>query len=628
MKKLVPLIIGILVLSGLGAAVAQENTQTFVLSDSIHFSEPAIIQNRHTVEINLEEANSVLMGEDSYDLPIISKVYTFPLGTSIDEVTVSFSDPYLYTLTSDLNPAPIAQYISTQYQSEKISYETENIDMYPQYQYTYNTGAGRFKGDHVIILSVQLSPMLYFPNENILSISEEASIEVTYTLPKTPIITGDAYDMLILAPDHFSAELQPLIDYKNSRGIDTVLVTLSQIPTQGSDVQEQIKYFIKNAYEDWGFTYVLLVGSGVEGQEVFPVRHVWIPSGSYEAYFPSDLYYADFYRSDMSFASWDHNNNGKYGEIPQDIPAMNIYPDVYLGRLACSDEFEVRSTVNKIINYMKHNQVMEKIVQIAGDTFPGDPQNINEGEYSNIAVMNQLPGYTTERLWASTNTLTKVNIINAINKGVDFVDFSGHGSYMSWATHPPNDPSRWLPDDGKYSGFLNINVPFLFNNKKLPVVFLFACSCHKFSSSENSLGWAFVENSYGGAIASYGASGIAYGMLGTAINDRVFGWMQLNTFKGLYNDKVLGDVWGDCIVGYYNAFNFDIQESDYKTLLQYNLFGDPSLAIETGPDPKSADGYQFPLLTLIHQIIQRTLMRFPFLDRLFTPAILSRLLTQ
>jgi hypothetical protein len=627
MKKLVILVISTLLLSGLGAAVAQQNTETNIRSASVNFSQPTIIQNQNTVEINLAESNSILMGENSFELPIVSKVYTFPLGTIVDDVTVSFSDPYIQQLSAPLNPSPMPEYISTQYQKEKISHQSQIKDVYPDQQYTHNIGAGRYKGDHVIIVSVQLSPIQYYPAQNILSISDSASIDITYTLPKNPILQGNEYDMLILAPDSFSSELQPLIDYKNSRGVRTVLVTLSEIPSQGSDIQEQVKYFIKNSYEDWGFTYVLLVGGGVEGQEVFPVRQAWVPSGSYEAYFPSDLYYADFYKADLSFASWDYNNNGKYGEFPQDIAAMNIYPDVYIGRLACNDEFEVRTTVNKIINYMKHNQAMEKIVQIAGDTFPGDDQNINEGEFSNIAVMNQLPGYTTERLWASTNTLTKVNIINAINTGVDFVDFSGHGSYLSWSTHPPNDESRWLPDDGQYSGFLYINVPFLINNKKLPVVFLFACSCHKFSASPNSLGWSFVQNSYGGAIASYGASGIAYGMLGTAINDRVFGWMQVNTFKGLNNNKILGDVWGDCLVDYFNTFYFDIEESDFKTLLEYNLLGDPSLKVETGPDPTSTDSYQFPLLTILQRFFEKIIMRFPLLDKILNFAMLPKHLT-
>jgi len=349
------------------------------------------------------------------------------------------------------------------------------------------------------------------------------------------------------------------------------------------------------------------------------VRNAWVASGSYESYFPSDLYYADFYNAAMGFSDWDFDNDGKYAEYPDDIFAVDMYPDVYLGRLACNDESEVRSTVDKIINFMEHNQVMEKIVQMGGDTFPGDDESINEGEYCNSVVMSQLPGYTTQQLWASNGQLSKVNIIDAINNGVDFVDFSGHGSYLSWATHPHEDETQWLPDDGQYTGFLYTNVPWLFNAKKLPVVFLNACSCHKFSDSPDCLGWSFLKNKHGGAIASFGASGIGYGSHGSSESERLFGWMEVQTLKGLSTDKILGDVWGDCITQYYNEFFF-LDDADYKTLFEFSLFGDPSLVIETGPDPESVEIHNLPFLHLLEKLIER----FPLLERLLSFPLLTK----
>ena len=49
-------------------------------------------------------------------------------------------------------------------------------------------------------------------------------------------------------------------------------------------------------------------------EEIFPVRQAWIGSGQYEDYFPSDLYYADIYDSEMQFSDWDANDDGKYAE--------------------------------------------------------------------------------------------------------------------------------------------------------------------------------------------------------------------------------------------------------------------------------------------------------------------------
>ena len=628
MKKIIPIVImGMLILSGIGAATAisKKTTQTF--SESIVFSEPVIQKRDSRIEVDLAEATSSFMGEGKFDLPVISKVYTFPSGTHIDEVTITFSEPYDQPLSSSIKPAVIPQYISSELRVKTAEKNQENSDgsliekIYPEKQVNYHIGAGLDKGEHVIYLSISCCPIQYNPSTKTLSISDTAHIAVDYTLPSTPAVFGDEYDLLILTPEEFSDELQPLVEYKNSRDISTTLVTLEEIPSQGIDIQEDIKYFIKNAFEDWGITYVLLVGSGVEGEEKFPVRNAWVPSGSYELYFPSDLYYADFYNFGGGFSDWDFDNDGKYAEYPDDILAVDIYPDVYLGRLACNDAAEVTSTVNKIINFMEHNQVMEKIVQMGGDTFPGDPENIDEGEFCNSAVMAGLPGYSTQQLWASNGQLTKANIIDAINTGVDFVDFSGHGSYMSWATHPHNDESRWLPDDGQYTGFLYINVPWLFNTKKLPVVFLNACSCNKFSDSPECLGWSFIKNGYGGGIASYGASGIGYGTYGSAEPERLFGWLEVNTFKELRTDKKVGDVWGDLIADYYNEFFFDLEDADYKTMFEYSLLGDPSLVIEDGPDPESVDVQHFPLLNFLHRLMER----FPLLERLFSFPLLKKL---
>jgi hypothetical protein len=59
-------------------------------------------------------------------------------------------------------------------------------------------------------------------------------------------IKDDLYDMVIISPNEFSNELQPLIDHKKSVGINTFLKTTDDIYIEynGRDEAEQIKYFI------------------------------------------------------------------------------------------------------------------------------------------------------------------------------------------------------------------------------------------------------------------------------------------------------------------------------------------------------------------------------------------------
>ena len=164
------------------------------------------------------------------------------------------------------------------------------------------------------------------------------------------------YDLVIISPSLFFNELQNLSVHKNNFNIKTFIKTTEEIYREysGRDNAEQIKYFIKDAIENWGIKYLLLIGAGTEENELFPVRYAWIPSGNYEKNFPSDLYYSDIYNSEGEFSSWDNNSNGKYAEITgiyNDMDKVDMYPDVYLGKLPCNNEAEVKTIVDKIINY-------------------------------------------------------------------------------------------------------------------------------------------------------------------------------------------------------------------------------------------------------------------------------------
>jgi len=83
-----------------------------------------------------------------------------------------------------------------------------------------------------------------------------------YNVDLQPVYHTEEYDMVIIAPDVFLQELQPLIEHKNNYGIRTFLETTNDIYNEfdGADKPEQIKYFIKDAIETRNIKYVLLVG--------------------------------------------------------------------------------------------------------------------------------------------------------------------------------------------------------------------------------------------------------------------------------------------------------------------------------------------------------------------------------
>ncbi|MCK4364454.1 MAG: hypothetical protein KAW45_00210 [Thermoplasmatales archaeon] len=622
MRKIITLLILLsLVISGLGAVAVNESEKEDFISETIIFSQPIINEEQDYVLIELEEATTNSWETGKPTLPVVTKVYTFPLGTIIDNVEVTFSNTIEKKISKPVRLSPEVYpdsiiTMNVKNSEKEISYL--GIDIYPEQRYGYRTGAGLKDGERVIFLTIPIQPIQYKPQENLILYSELVTIKVDYTPPASPITFPSEYDLLILTPTEFEGALQRLVNYKNdlSPPVNTVMVTLDEIPSGvGVDEQEDIKFYIKDAIETWGITYVILIGAGVEGEEIFPVRQAWIKSDEYEDYFPSDLYFADIYNSTMGFSDWDVDEDGKFAEFPGDMADIDVHPDVYLGKIPCNNVNELNVVIDKIIWYKDHNKMINKILQMGGDSFTGD--SINEGEYANTVVLTKLPGYTATRLWASDETLTKPNIGAGFRSGVDFVDFCGHGSWASIATHPPKDKETWVPAKtliSPYTGFLylDFDLYLVINPMKYPVCVYKSCSNSKYSESDTCFSWKNLNKKDGGGIAVYSASGISYGATGTDIVARTTGWMEVKSFEELVSTKIFGDVWGNSISAYYNTFSSGFQMSDWKTMLEWSLFGDPTLAAEDGIDPMNKPVYRPVQFRLISGLLDR----FPVFARL------------
>jgi len=348
----------------------------------------------------------------------------------------------------------------------------------------FKSRGDEIKGNVIIVIVINII---------LLGTSTLAGMNTTFPEHECVLYTGyslsqnEKYDMVVIAPEIFSSSLQPLIGHKNNRGLSTKLVTLDKIyngtyfPAHGRDNQEKIKYFIKDAIENWDIRFVLLVG----GAEQLPGRYTHIYYDDFDLYptpdewvFLSDLYYADIYDGHENFSSWDTNENSVFGEYDWhgNTDEVNLYPDIYLGRLACVNENEVITCVNKIIAYETVEAYKQdwftNIVAIGGDSLPGDAEQIDEGEYVQKAVFDIMDGFSATKIWASEGKLSQASNINdAINDGAGFVFFNGHGNIDLWGTHPHENENAWIPP-GFYR---NSHINTLSNGNKLPVIISDAC---------------------------------------------------------------------------------------------------------------------------------------------------------
>ena len=401
-------------------------------------------------------------------------------------------------------------------------------------------------------------------------------------------------DMVIIAPKKFSKALKPLVRHKNSIGIRTRIVPVEMIykSFEGRDQQEKIKMFIKFALENWHIKFVLLVG----GAKEIPVRYVW--NEDYGRFifpdkFYSDLYYADIFDREGNFVSWDSNNNSKFGEWwckGKDI--LDLYPDVYIGRLPCRNIFEVKVVVNKIIRYeseaLSKKPWFNRVLVTGGDWYDETPR-FYDVDYAaeRVAKMMKAKGFDVIRLYASLGNLSTKNIYKVINSGVGFAFFApGDGLRTKWYTSI-NESCSEIEFSVRHI------VMCLHNHEKLPIVVVGGCLINDIDpyggyptplQRGECWGWSFVSKVNGGAIAVIGSTGSCFYR---TVKD-FFVLLEEMFFKIYCTEKVtyLGELWGKTISRYLDLcpvrWDLDRVQPDgmnCKNIEMFSLIGDPSLVI-------------------------------------------------
>ncbi len=607
---------------------------TKYLEIELSFSDPNITQHGNYSIVHVNETNHNRMILFDMDpgkpvLPVNLSVFELSFGTKIIDVEYEHSTPEIIDLPAKIAFAK-ASYDNIQYYllENKMDVNVyENDDPYPSDWVSYRTGGGLSQDEHVTFLVLRIYPVRYYPADDQLQFIQTITVNITYEEPVEPLLDdNNRYDLLILAPCEFMKHLQPLVCHKSHMGVKTRLESLQKVYKEmywhGRDRQEKIKYYIKTAVEEWGIKHVLLVG-GIKGQTVkwnLPARYSYVVPMEEQEYseqsFISDLYYADIYDGEGGFSSWDSNGDDLFSvwnlTFKED---MDLYPDVYLGRLPCRNIAEVKVMVNKIIKYEKEKSAdswFKNLILVAGDSYP-DVNGFNEGELISERAVELMPSFNPVRVYACENQDIDRKTVNAaMNQGAGFAYFCGHGSSVSWSTHFPPDGKNWT------TGYNLLNMIPLHNKGKLPVTVVGGCHNGEFDISitksiknglkENGLkyfipkgvsfwwnGWApncwawwLTSKPGGGAIATIANTG-----LGTHGDDDVDnnsvadylevldGWLELR-FLELYGTEqkyILGENHAQTITEYMHRFLGDEAIMDTKMVQQWELFGDPSLKI-------------------------------------------------
>lgn len=428
-----------------------------------------------------------------------------------------------------------------------------------------------------------------------------------------------AVEMVVVAPQRFEADLQPLIEHRR-RDLTVDVATLETVlnDTEGADDPEKLKRFLFRAWKERQLRYVLLVGDS----SVLPVRYMVLdritPAAYDYAFYPSDLYYADIAKQDGSFDDWNAQKEGfhalYYGEVrgeknkhdPINFDQVDYRPELALGRWPVHTTEQLRTVVAKTLAYERRLAANPQeppraaLLAVAGWVD-------SRGAMDRIA--SSMPsGWTVEKRYdtpqGANNEMrpTEKEVVGLLNRGLDLLIHAGHGTDTSWERC-----------------FFMERLGQVRNAERLPVMVSAGCSTARFATlppyepyrdvqgvehkgtdagqvfqepppppapyqsgrfSPPGLGKQLVVGSENGAVAYIGCNTGSQPCALTLTGGFALAWTQ-------GRGQRLGDCWAAAVAHYYDQERLAALEptaswypaSIFFQAMKFMLYGDPALGL-------------------------------------------------
>jgi len=252
------------------------------------------------------------------------------------------------------------------------------------------------------------------------------------------VAPGPAFDYLLLTSSNLATAFQPLVERKTQDGLAVKVATLESITNTiaGRDVPEKIRNYIRQAYTNWGISYVLLGG----GTPIIPCRYAFVRTdqAARDCYVPTDLYYA------CLDGSWNGNGDRHWGEATDGDNGgdVDLLAEVYVGRAPVSTAAQVQAFVAKTIRYeTATNPNATNALLMA--TFLGDFRTGScQGGDMYQPLRPLLAGFRSDSLDDAPQKLPqwgRNEALAALNRSPHVVLYNGHGSAdILMRLHPPD----------------------------------------------------------------------------------------------------------------------------------------------------------------------------------------------
>ncbi len=357
-------------------------------------------------------------------------------------------------------------------------------------------------------------------------------------LAPPPLIAPDQpVDYIIIAHPSLQEAVQPLADWRQEQGLNTLVATTDQIYLKfnaGQQSPDAITDFLRWATETWpgpAPRFVLLAGDASYDPLGFlpdaPNKNL-VPT----AFVPT-LVMGET-ASDNAMA--DTDGDGR--------------PDLAIGRFPAQTPDDIRAMVAKTIAYEKNpppGDWQKKLLFVADD----DDAYFNT--FNEDMISRVPPSLQTENLVISQDNDIRPQLLDALNEGRGLVSYMGHGAVDIW---------------GKEEIFTTKDVATLKQEGRLPIMLVWACLNGYFQHPKRtSLGETLLLTPEKGAVAGLFPTGETYP------NDQ---WQMAEVLFGqeLFTSPTLGEALMN------SARHLDPDKPGQRDIIHtFALLGDPALPL-------------------------------------------------
>jgi hypothetical protein len=347
-------------------------------------------------------------------------------------------------------------------------------------------------------------------------------LEIRMVQPYRSAKDGESYDYLLITAEEFTAAFQPLVDWKTRKGVRVKVVTIEEINLDYAGIepeQARVRQCVVDAYANWGISWLLLGGD----TDWVPARSTYAMNAGQGPF--NNTIYADLYYADLD-GDWNANGVEPYGEVEDNV---DLYSDVFVGRLVARTSIQVDRMVDKILTYVKNPPAdYQTEMLMTGEILWNDPytdSGVGLDWIDETCVPDRFD--PIQKLYESLGNESKTAVMNALNQGKNFWLHDGHGN------------SNLLSVG--YGTLYTSDMPDLENGLRTTIAYSIACLPAAFQR-ETSIAEKFVRVD-GAGIAFVGNNNYGWGSPG---NPR-FGYsdrLQHEFFNILFNDEVfaLGEI--------------------------------------------------------------------------------------